>query len=103
MVTEGVITMNRVVEMMRMYRSNPNSFDYSKKDGATQLFKLIMFEATTLNIWFGKSINKAHQTPSFPKELSMKINIVNQLKKEVEAFGKKVIINYISEVDYAKV
>jgi len=102
-VTEGVITMNRVVKMLQLYRDNPNSIDCSKLDGATKLFNLIMFEATSLNIWFGKSINKAHQTPSFPKELSMKINIVNNLKEELEHFGKKVNIQFISEVDYANV
>ncbi len=103
MVTEGVITMNRVVKLLKDYRIDPNSVDCSKRDAATQLFNLIMFESTSTKIWFGKSINKAHQTPSFPKDLSMKINVVNQLIEEVEKYGKQISINFISEVDYAKV
>jgi hypothetical protein len=45
----------------------------------------------------------AHQEANFPKELSLKINIVNNLLKALCDLGKEAEIKYISEVDYARV
>jgi serine/threonine protein phosphatase PrpC len=102
LVTEGVITLNRCVELIKQYKIDPNSVDLKNDDASTMLFKMLE-ESTHVKIWLGKAINMAHQEANFPKELSLKINIVNNLLKALCDLGKEAEIKYISEVDYARV
>ncbi len=103
LVTEGVITMNRTIELIELWKKHPDLVDFKKKDGATLLFKYIVEESTDVILWVGKATNQAHQNRDFPQELSMKINIVRRLVDAIESIGKDAHIKYISEVDYEKV
>lgn len=100
LVTEGVITLNRCVELLRQWKEDSNSVDLKNDDAATKLF-LMLEESTHIKIWLGKAINMAHQEVNFPKELSLKINVVNKLINALSDLGKEAKIEYISEVNYA--
>lgn len=100
LVTEGVITLSRVVELLNKFEKDPMSVDLKRKDAATKVFKILIEDCTNIDIWVGKAINEAHQYHDFPTELSFKINIVNDLVKGLKAIGKTAKIKYISEVDY---
>ena len=77
LVTEGVITMNKVLEYARdhiqddIYRQEwANS-----QDGASQICRLLFEEATDINFYVGKAVNPAHQNPDLPINFNIKMNI----------------------------
>ena len=65
LVTEGVITVNKVVEYANDYVQNNDSYEewgYSN-DGASFISRLLFEEATDINFYVGKAVNPAHQNP----------------------------------------
>lgn len=103
LVTEGVLTMKRTIELIRQYNDRTLNVSDLGNDGASKLFNLLIVEGTHIDLWFGKAMNNAHQNPGFPVELSIKMNIVNELEKELQNMGKKTRIRYVSEVSYENV
>lgn len=99
LITEGVITLSRVVEMIKEYKRSAVSSEYncdlSRKDGASKLARILLNECTNLIIWLGKAVNPAHQNPNLPMDLSIKYNIVNELAELLKSLGKKVEIKEI--------
>ncbi|MBQ2054187.1 MAG: SpoIIE family protein phosphatase, partial [Eubacterium sp.] len=68
LVTEGVITMNKVVENAKDYLEKNESFEewgYGT-DGASLICRILFEEATDINFYVGKAINPAHQNPDLP-------------------------------------
>ena len=59
------------------------------ENGASRLAKLIIEECTELNLLVGKAVNQAHKESELNFELSMRMNLVDQLKECVENMGKK--------------
>jgi hypothetical protein len=94
LVTEGVLTLSRTVEIIKSYR-NQGNINLNKQDGATKLSKLLIEDCTHITFWIGGAINPAHQNPDFPSELSIKRSILNELIKQLEQLGKIITINYL--------
>jgi hypothetical protein len=103
LVTEGVLTLQRTIQLIDSWGENPESVITSKSDGATRLFKLMIEESTHIDIWLGKAMNQAHQNADFPIELSMKITVVKALVEALKQVGKEVTLHYISEDSYENV
>ncbi len=101
LVTEGVITLNRVIELINKWKKDYSSVEMDKQDAATRIFKMLMDDCTNVDIWVGKAVNEAHQYHDFPSQLSLKVNVVNKLVEVLNDIGKKAQIRYISEVDYS--
>ncbi len=99
LVTEGVVTIQRTIELLEQFAARKIRLSDLGKDGASLLCKLFIEEATHIDLWVGKAINGAHQNPDFPKELSLKINLVQDLVCVLKSIGKKAKICYISEVN----
>ena len=97
LVTEGVLTLSRTIEILRGYAKNNevNNFNLNKKDGASLLAKFLIEDCTHINIWVGNAINPAHQNPDFPIELSIKLKIVNDLNSILKELGKVTNLKYI--------
>lgn len=96
LVTEGVITMNKVVEYAKDYLAE-NAFyeEWSfRRDGAAQISRLLFEEATDINFYVGRAINPAHQNPDLPINFNIKMNLVEELSKALRAMGKRVKISY---------
>ena len=96
LVTEGVITMNKVVEYAKDYLGE-NAFyeEWSfKRDGASQISRLLFEEATDINFYVGRAINPAHQNPDLPINFNIKMNLVSELSKSLREMGKRVKISY---------
>ncbi|MBE0227662.1 hypothetical protein [Thermoanaerobacterium thermosaccharolyticum] len=95
LVTEGVLTLRKTVEIFKEYieNSNSNILRYSKKDAATRLFKILNY-ATDVNFLVGQAVNSAHQNPDFPADLRIKIKIVEELINLLRKLGKNVEVNY---------
>ena len=96
LVTEGVITMNKVVEYAKDYlKENKFYEEWSmKRDGASQISRLLFEEATDINFYVGRAINPAHQNPDLPINFNIKMNLVSELSKSLKEMGKRVKVSY---------
>lgn len=96
LVTEGVITVNRVLEYARDYLQDNKSYEQwsFKKDGASRICRLLFEEATDINFYVGRAINPAHQNPDLPINFSIKMNLVEELSKCLRQMGKRIKVSY---------
>lgn len=96
LVTEGVITINKVVEYANDYIKNNDSYEewgYSN-DGASLISRLLFEEATDINFYVGKAVNPAHQNPDLPINFNIKMNLVQELSKALKLMGKRIKVSY---------
>ena len=96
LVTEGVITINKVLTFAKDYlKDNETYRQWSMKhDGASLIARLLFEEATDINFYVGRAVNPAHQNPELPINFNIKMNLVSELSKCLEQMGKKVKISY---------
>ena len=99
LVTEGVLTLNRVLQLLRRYVKNEAVteeffLELDKPNGASMVAKMLIEDCTELNLYVGKAINSAYQNPGLPFDLGIRQNLVEQLKHTVEEMGKKVTVTY---------
>ena len=96
LVTEGVITVNRVLEYAKDYLGENQMYEHwnYKRDGASLICQLLFEEATDINFYVGRAINPAHQNPDLPINFSIKMNLVEELSKCLKQMGKKIKVSY---------
>ena len=96
LVTEGVITVNKVLEYAKDYLNDNSSYDKwgFKQDGASQICRLLFEEATDINFYVGRAVNPAHQNPDLPINFNIKMNLVEELSKCLREMGKKIKVSY---------
>ena len=96
LVTEGVITVNKVVEYAKDYIGKNELYEqwYFKQDGAALICQLLFEEATDINFYVGRAINPAHQNPDLPINFNIKMNLVEELTKCLREMGKRVKLSY---------
>ena len=96
LVTEGVITMNRVIHYAKDYLGDNELYeDWNfKKDGASLISRLLFEEATDINFYVGRAINPAHQNPDLPINFNIKMNLVEELTAYLKKMGKRVKVSY---------
>lgn len=94
--TEGVITFSRVLEYATDYLKNNERYtDWSyKKDGASQIARLLFEEATDVNFFVGRAVNPAHQNPDLPIGFSIKMHLVEGVANALREMGKRIVVNY---------
>lgn len=96
--TEGILTMSKALEYAKRYSKEDNTIidllDFNKKDGASTLAKLLIEECTSVHFFVGCAKNPTHQNPDFPLNLNLKLKIVDDFSKCLEALGKKVVVEY---------
>jgi hypothetical protein len=96
LVTEGVITVNKVVEYANDYIQNNDSYEEwgYNRDGASLISRLLFEEATDINFYVGKAVNPAHQNPDLPINFNIKMNLVQELSKALKLMGKRIKVSY---------
>ena len=96
LVTEGVITVNKVVEYANDYLGENKYYEHwsFKKDGASLICRLLFEEATDINFYVGRAINPAHQNPDLPINFNIKMNLVEELSKSLKKMGKRIKVSY---------
>ncbi len=96
LVTEGVITVNRVVEYAKDYLGENQHYEHwsFKRDGASLISRLLFEEATDINFFVGRAINPAHQNPDLPINFNIKMNLVEELSKCLSQMGKRIKVSY---------
>ena len=96
LVTEGVITVNKVVEYARdALKDNELYEKWSfSRDGASLICRLLFEEATDINFFVGRAVNPAHQNPDLPINFNIKMNLVAQLSECLKKMGKRIKVSY---------
>ena len=96
LVTEGVITVNKVVEYAKDYLGDNEHYEHwsLKRDGASLISRLLFEEATDINFYVGRAINPAHQNPDLPINFSIKMNLVEELSACLKKMGKRIKVSY---------
>jgi len=99
LVTEGVLTLNKVLKLLRRYVKNESVteeffLELDKPNGASMVAKMIIEDCTELQLYVGMAINSAYQNPGLPFDLGIRQNLVEQLKHVVEEMGKRVTVTY---------
>lgn len=96
LVTEGVITINKVVEYAKDAIGENKLYEkwgYGH-DGASLICRLLFEEATDINFYVGRAINPAHQNPNLPINFNIKMNLVEELSKCLKQMGKRIKVSY---------
>ena len=99
LVTEGVLTFHRVLQLLRRYVKNETItedffLELDKPNGASKVTKMIVEDCMEVHMYVGKAINSAYQNPGIPFDLGIRQNLVEQLKHTIEEMGKKVVVTY---------
>ncbi|NLZ45408.1 MAG: SpoIIE family protein phosphatase [Clostridiales bacterium] len=96
LVTEGIITINKVLAYAQDFLDENNFYsDWAvKEDGASQIARLLFEEATDINFYVGKAVNPAHQNPNLPINFSIKMRLVDELSECLKKMGKGIKVSY---------
>lgn len=98
LVTEGVLTLGKALGLLRRYDQDEFSVKFfdelDANNGASRLAKMLIEECTNLNLFVGSAMNMAHQNMNLSFDLSVRMNLVEQLKEIAEHLGRQVVIRY---------
>ncbi|NLW17718.1 MAG: SpoIIE family protein phosphatase [Firmicutes bacterium] len=98
LVTEGVLTLSRALDLIRLAKSKDTSYrdmvELSGADGASRLARLLLCQCTHLHVLVGQAINPAHQNPNLPLNLALKHKVVNDICQELREIGKEVVVEF---------
>ena len=96
LVTEGVITINKVIEYARDVLDKNELYEHwsTKRDGASMIYRLLFEEATDINFYVGRAVNPAHQNPELPITFNIKMNLVEELTDCLKKMGKRIKVSY---------
>lgn len=96
LVTEGVITINKVIEYAKDALGKNELYDQwsLRHDGASMICRLLFEEATDINFFVGRAVNPAHQNPDLPINFNIKMNLVEELSLCLKQMGKRIKVSY---------
>lgn len=98
LVTEGVLTMHKTVELLEEYAGNDVSEDFfielSHENGATRMACYLMEDCSRVNLYIGKAINMDYTDKTLPFEISARQNLTQRLIKVLEKMNKSVYVYY---------
>ena len=96
LVTEGVITVNKVLEYAKDFLLENKEYEHwgFSRDGASLIARLLFEEATDINFYVGRAVNPAHQNPDLPINFNIKMNLVKELSRCLKKMGKHIKVSY---------
>ena len=94
LVTEGVITLRRLLELSDKYVSTSDLTPkyYEKEDGASLLAEILFEKSTHVHFFVGQSVNSAHT--GLEIDTTMKLKLVERLTANLRLMGKEVTLLY---------
>lgn len=96
LVTEGALTLNGALQLLKELSRDELDFTVfdrlDEDNGAARLAKLIYEDCTDLYLFVGKANNVANEHLLF--DVTVRRNLVEQLKETAEALGRHVVIQY---------
>ncbi len=96
LVTEGVITINKVIEYAKDALAENKLYEKwgFGRDGASLICRMLFEEATDINFFVGRAVNPAHQNPDLPINFNIKMNLVKELSDCLKKMGKRIKVSY---------
>jgi hypothetical protein len=96
LVTEGVITINKVIEYAKDVLDKNELYEQwsFNHDGASLICRMLFEEATDINFYVGRAVNPAHQNPELPITFNIKMNLVEELSACLKQMGKRIKVSY---------
>lgn len=98
LVTEGVLTIGKSLKLLKRYVNDEFDVEFfdelDANNGASMLAKMLIEECTELNLFVGTAVNEVHQNSELGFDLSVRMNLIEQLIHTVEEMGKKVTVKY---------
>lgn len=96
LVTEGVITINKVIEYAKDALDKNELYEKwsFQHDGSALICRLLFEEATDINFYVGRAVNPAHQNPDLPITFNIKMNLVEELSECLKKMGKRIKVSY---------
>ncbi|MDD3402992.1 MAG: SpoIIE family protein phosphatase [Hespellia sp.] len=98
LVTEGVLTLGKALKLLKKYEQDDFDAEFfdelDAENGASKLAKIIIEECTELHLFVGKALNEAHENTDLPFDLSVRMNLVEQLTDVAEKIGRHVTVKY---------
>lgn len=98
LVTEGVLTLGKALKLLRRYENDDFNVEFfdelDANNGASRLAKMVIEECTEINMFVGTAMNEAHNNSNLPFDLSVRMNLVEQLHDVAERLGKHVTLKY---------
>ncbi len=90
LVTEGIITLGKVAEILDSEETGPKE----KQNAATRIVDLLL-DSDRVTFAVGTKINEAHQDPNMPVELEIRRNVVKRIASLLEQkYLKEVSIKF---------
>ena len=95
LVTEGVLTLARVIRILKQYKDSDNvGYEFfemlEQTNAASRVARMIIEDCTEISLFVGTAVNSAYQNPDLPLELGVRQNLVRQLVDAMESIGKIV-------------
>ncbi|MDO5409570.1 MAG: SpoIIE family protein phosphatase [Lachnospiraceae bacterium] len=99
LVTEGVLTLNRVIRMLQPCVENrlldESFFEELDHDNGAALLATALFEdCSHLELLIGQAINEAYESPEISTDLATRSHLTKKLVQTAKALGKTVSIKY---------
>ncbi len=93
-VTEGIITLKKVLEICNQYMEDPMIllFLSKQKDAASLISLLLIEKATDINIYFGMAANTAHEGTDI--DFKTKLSLIKQLEDCLLRMHKNIKISF---------
>ena len=93
LVTEGIITLSKTLELLKNPETQPVEKN-SKKKNAVTLLSQYLLESDRIKFLVGRAINPAHQNPDLPLNMALKMQVVKEIAENLEQRGKQVELLY---------
>ncbi|HBV51686.1 MAG TPA: hypothetical protein DEF06_05330 [Clostridiales bacterium] len=96
LVTEGVVTMGKVLKYAQDYLQDNEKFKQwsYKRDGASLIARMLFEDATDIHFFIGKAVNPAHQITGMPIGFDVKMQVVQELEACLRQMGKRIRVSY---------
>ena len=92
MVTEGIITLGAVSEMLEQHREIETSA--SRQNAAIRMMNMFL-DSDRITFIVGTKINEAHQDPTMPVELEIRRNVIKRIASLLkDKYRKEIRIRY---------
>lgn len=94
LVTEGVLTVRKLIERSNKYLNVKDSEikEFGLNDGADRLGDMLFEQSTAVTFYIGRGVNPAHSELDIAN--SMKLHLVEELADRLKRLGKKVKLLY---------
>ncbi len=93
LLTEGILTTARALDMMRRANGDPQRLP-ADRNGAAMLAREFL-EADYIEFLIGQSISEYYQNPLLPRNMSIRVNLMKEVVQFLRESRKEVVVEYV--------